>query len=77
MKISEVVFCDLKVGDRVRSSSTGSLGRICELTYEGEKSWIKEKERYDVVTIEWDAGHKSHVFHIQTDRIEYIGHKND
>lgn len=72
-KVSEIPFDELEVGD-VCISTRGNLGEITELHPETTKVVAGEPiYRYNDVTIRWKNGNISQAFHIDCDRIDYVG----
>lgn len=72
MKLTDVGFDDIMVGDKVRSSVTGAIGTIALFDPS------EEGRRRGYVKINWDNGRKSHADIFLNgvpwlDRVEYIG----
>jgi hypothetical protein len=72
MKLSEVPFDQLKVGDKL-ISYIGTPGHITHLVKRGETSPYLQKEKEDVIVMLWDNGNVSYQHHEDLYRVEYKG----
>lgn len=73
MKISEIPFDNLEVGD-ICISALGNRGRVTGIFPEnGRDGYGRNGYRYDTLSFEWENGRMSVVFHMDCDAIEYIG----
>lgn len=74
MKLNSVPWMELRVGDRV-VSAIGNAGEIYELHGEMKTS---RRARFDEIDIIWDhGGVSSQIFHMNADKISYIGRSAD
>jgi len=70
MKLSQIPFKNLRIGDKC-TSARDTPGIIVGLLLEG--TYPNEINRYNSVRIKWDNGNNSYIFHMDGDRIEYLG----
>jgi hypothetical protein len=70
MKLSEVPFSEINVGDKL-ISAIGTSGQIRDVRH--SKKYMPNDKDGDEVTIDWESGNSSWIRHYEGIHIEYLG----
>lgn len=74
MKLSEMPFNEIRIGQIIRIDATGKYGWICGLDAESvAKNKLSKGPRYDSVEIEYESGNISTpIFHMSCNNLEVV-----